>query len=373
MLGEDVAARAGADGDARASATATKASEHSLRVVQRAWRRVLGRRGLDTDTPFEEAGGDSLKLLTLHFELEREEKRELPLERFQGYQRPTDLAAVLDELLSDEDSPADTRPIISLIPGLGGDEPRLAHFRVGCGHALRFHVIKLPGWRALAQPAFGWEALVAGVADQIPSGPVLLAGYSFGAHVAVATADLLRRQGRDVGYIAPLDEAIPGVAVQPPPKLRNAIGHVIVGFQRGRPIESLAEAIAPHLAKPGARRMLQLGAAAWWLRLPPRLGFPLDHYLCKVMQDAVAHEWRDRQPCPSVVATLFRSEQRSADPRYDLGWRSLLPDLTVIPVSGSHQTMFEDANLAPLCRLFIDVVKAVIGANLKRGHEGASS
>jgi hypothetical protein len=105
----------------------------------------------------------------------------------------------------------------------------------------------------------------------------------------------------------------------------------------------------------------------------PAPGFPLDHYLCKVMQDAVAHEWRDRQPCPSVVATLFRSEQRSADPRYDLGWRSLLPDLTVIPVSGSHQTMFEDANLAPLCRLFIDVVKAVIGANLKRGHEGANS
>jgi amino acid adenylation domain-containing protein len=206
LLDYDVAARAGAHAEAHAGAMATKASERSLRVVRRAWRRVLGRRGLGTDTPFEEAGGDSLKLLTLHFELEREEKRELPLERFHGRQRPTDLAAVLDELLSDEDSPADTRPIVSLIPGLGGDEPRLAHFRVGCSQALRFHVIKLPGWQALARPGFGWEALVTAVADQIPSGPVLLAGYSFGAQVAVATADLLRRQGRDVDYAPPLPD-----------------------------------------------------------------------------------------------------------------------------------------------------------------------
>jgi hypothetical protein len=42
-------------------------------------------------------------------------------------------------------------------------------------------------------------------------------------------------------------------------------------------------------------------------------------------------------------------------------------------ISGLHQTMFEDAHLAPLRRLFIDALEAVTKANLKRGHDGASS
>src|SRR5262249_13556918 len=112
--------------DSAAGSRRVASVEASARAaVARAWQQTLDRAPFLPARPFEEAGGDSLRLLQFVFRLEQQCGRPLPLEAFSGTTRPSDFAPALDRLLDEARSGAGRSPTLFLLPGMGGDEPRL--------------------------------------------------------------------------------------------------------------------------------------------------------------------------------------------------------------------------------------------------------
>ena len=64
-------------------------------VVAQAWRQVLDHASFAADTPFDQAGGDSLRLLKLIFLMEEATGLRLPMEACHVGLRPSDFAQVL--------------------------------------------------------------------------------------------------------------------------------------------------------------------------------------------------------------------------------------------------------------------------------------
>ncbi len=174
------------------------------RSVYRAWRSVLGHRSLDEGISFEDAGGDLLKLLQLVLSLETALGRRLPLELFTGDMDPNDLIGILRaERARLGADVVDRRPTVFLLPGLDGDEPRLARFRDALNDRLRFVVIEYPDWPDMVSGRDNFDLFVDAAISQIraanPPDPLLLAGYSFGGDVAFAVASRLTASGQETG------------------------------------------------------------------------------------------------------------------------------------------------------------------------------
>jgi thioesterase domain-containing protein len=60
-----------------------------------------------------------------------------------------------------------------------------------------------------------------------------------------------------------------------------------------------------------------------------------------------------------VPAYLFRSDEFLPDAP-DFNWGSLCNQLQVIPVAGSHVTLFEPSSLEILCQRFLEAVQAAV-------------
>ena len=76
------------------------ASERARQLVARAWVRTLGRTSLEAESTFEEAGGDSLKLLALIFRIEEQLGTTVPLDLIDEHLRPSEFAVALDQWLN---------------------------------------------------------------------------------------------------------------------------------------------------------------------------------------------------------------------------------------------------------------------------------
>ena len=108
------------------------------------------------------------------------------------------------------------RPVVFLFPGLSGDDKEISLLRSGCSSSLRFVLIQPPNWSEIDYGLVNLDGLVSHCVAQIefgaPRGPILLAGYSFGGHVALAVASALEASGRRVGCLALLDTtAVPPI------------------------------------------------------------------------------------------------------------------------------------------------------------------
>ena len=104
----------------------------------------------------------------------------------------------------------DVAPVF-LLPGLFGDEPKLIHLRERLAGRISFVTMKIPDIEAPESLLSDLSAIGRIVADEIvrlrPTGPVSLAGYSFGASVALEVATQLTRANRTVGYLCIIDGA----------------------------------------------------------------------------------------------------------------------------------------------------------------------
>jgi pimeloyl-ACP methyl ester carboxylesterase len=160
---------------------------------------------------FEEAGGDSLKLLQLVLGLERPAGRRLKLDLFDPDMRMDDAVSIVGGMTSEDSDPEprDRRPMVFLLPGLDGDEPRLAAFRAELTDEVRFSVIDYPDWPETAASGGGFDTVVASAVSTIlakqTSGPIMLAGYSYGGDVGFAAAVRLITLGRTVAFLGILD------------------------------------------------------------------------------------------------------------------------------------------------------------------------
>src|SRR5690348_13285025 len=90
------------------------------------------------------------------------------------------------------------KPVLHLLPGLSGNFQELAALEAGCSSAIQIVKVGFPDWPEIHRRAIGLDALVKYCLRQItvsPDRPTLLAGYSYGGHVAYAIASELEKAG----------------------------------------------------------------------------------------------------------------------------------------------------------------------------------
>src|SRR5262249_20043951 len=165
----------------------------------------------------------------------------MPLELFHLAPRPSDFVHALDQRLALGPISADDRPTVFLLPGVYGFDSRLAYFSADCSHALRIIGVPYADWPEIGQPDVSFEKIVAGavafMTERAPTGPLLIAGQSYGGHVAYAAALALSAAGRSVGFLGILDTA--EVIRTPPLTLSTRLvdrarwGRVLQDLRRG--------------------------------------------------------------------------------------------------------------------------------------------
>jgi acyl-coenzyme A synthetase/AMP-(fatty) acid ligase/thioesterase domain-containing protein len=353
---------------ARPTRQAALPSEAALAVAQ-AWRRSFGRRSLRADEAFDTAGGDSLKLIRLIYDIEQRlgAYTFLPLDLFTVGMRPSEMVAAIEQAGRPAAGGApDDRPPLFLLPGLNGDEPLLALFRADLAPPLRCVTLRYPEWRELARPGYSLDQLAESLGRQIAAmaggEPVRLAGYSFGGGVAAAVALHLRQHGVPVCFLGLIDAGARFQGEIPPgPALRVAIagqGVMRQAVRERRLQDVLGMILAETLSRP--RLAPALRALARMRRLPPlpmRMRFACRAWLHSLLRAALLRRWYARlapQQVADVPVTLFRSEEHAPDEPADLGWSAIFRDVALVEVPGTHHTIFEAGNRAVLVARFIE-------------------
>jgi len=187
---------------------------------------LLGVEGVGREDPFVALGGDSLITLRLIEEIRRRTGHELPPAAAFGGLTVASLARHLPDAAPRAEG-ADADVVSCLVPiRPTGSRPPLFFVHPAAG--IVFPYFELARAMGNDQPFYGLQALgldgvsepdrtVEGMAARYvrvvqatrPSGPVLLGAYSFGSLVAYEMARQLTDAGRDVAYLALVDEPAP--------------------------------------------------------------------------------------------------------------------------------------------------------------------
>jgi acyl-coenzyme A synthetase/AMP-(fatty) acid ligase/thioesterase domain-containing protein len=343
-------------------------------AVAQAWKRNFGRRSLKADESFQAAGGDSLTLLRLAYDIEQRlgAFTFLPFDIFAPDMRPSEMAAAISRAGRQPPVRPDAAlPTLFLLPGLNGDEPLLGMFRADLAERLCVVTLGYPGWRRSTGREGELERLAEGLAARIareaPAGPIRLAGYSFGGVVAAAVAGKLLAAGREIGFLGLIDAAatLPPGPPQHGAALRNSIagqGVMRQALRERRLSDALGMMLAQTLARPGLAPVLARLARLPAPPLPMRLRFAGAAWLHSLLRAEASRAWlaRDGTRLPaSVRAVLFRSAQRAPGEADDLGWSARCARLEIVEVPGSHHGMFDAGHRAVLAERF---ARAACGA-----------
>lgn len=177
---------------------------------------VLGRQEFRETDDFFEFGGDSLRVVELMLAIEKELGLRVSLVQIQNRSTALDLAALMDE---EPDRLRVTRlevletgqnDSLMITYGIGGDTGFAKSFKefAGEGQAVAVFHSGPRDVRASSDQPFlelADECARLAIRDQ-PSGPFQLAGYSFGAQLAIATASRLVQLGREVAFVGLIDD-----------------------------------------------------------------------------------------------------------------------------------------------------------------------
>jgi thioesterase domain-containing protein len=296
-------------------------------VVTHAWIETLPG-PFDPTRTWEEAGGDSLASLHLLLALEKALCRKLSFDAIAPDMTAADMARSVVTLRAVR-LPTQV-PSVFLLPGILGDEPRLADFRRSFGDRLRFELIEHPG---LDQPAAILEdvsatALLAAqeIQRRQPHGEVLLAGFSFGGCVAFEVAHHLRAAQRVVAWIAILDTAF-GSPYRWNRFLRPAVllaGRIGASDRRRRALLGLVHRFQPN-------------RSAWLRRV-----------LQKYFRKRAINRWNPKPlPVPALLATSHPDE-----PAKRQRWNALCPGIRVVQLPGHHRALFQSPSIELLTPAF---------------------
>ena len=344
----------------------THPTQRSTDIVSKAWRRTFGRPAPQDGRSFDEAGGDSLRLLLLVLHLERSCGRVLSLDQFHGGLKPAEFALVLDRL-NEGRSPLvqDALPMVFLVPGKWGDTPLLALFRRACANAIRIVPTSYPDLRCLARGDF--EDIVAHLTAQIeqfaPEGAVLLAGYSMGGDFAYAVAERLSKRGRRISALLVLDTDAEDYNPGSSPPQRRSLAQRFSTLCRliaNRDWGTIAEVILTPamVTRPAGLHALRF-LLLFRFRANSHFMFQMSWHLRSMLVVFHREAWIRRAPATrlGVPVVLFRSEAGGVD----LGWQARTVSLTIVPVTGDHVSMLDRENSEVLVAEFNRAVHTASG------------
>jgi acyl-coenzyme A synthetase/AMP-(fatty) acid ligase/thioesterase domain-containing protein/acyl carrier protein len=358
-----------APGPAKAPQAPVAEGNRVRKAVEIAWSKLSDRASFEMGYSWGEAGGDSLKAMELIFSIEKALDLTVPLEFLDQTTTPKALIDSLDRLLA---APRSTRgswradektPLVFLMPGISGDEPALAMMRADLRAQLRFVTIKYPSAPTMFEADASFAAVVDAAIAQI-RGPartdeiIHLAGYSFGGFVAWEVACRLRAAGYRIGAIGLIDARRGGplAGVKPRPtissRVRSAVRNIMV------PPRQRADTILNW-----ARRAFYLGLPltvlsslhTWTMRLPPSMAVRLPrNYDRELRRRGLNHFGLSRLDHP---ATLFRSTEYAQE-FPDNGWSEVCPQLTIVPIDGTHSSILASPYRAVLAERLFETVAA---------------
>ncbi|MFN3431288.1 MAG: alpha/beta fold hydrolase, partial [Candidatus Sericytochromatia bacterium] len=192
------------------------------------WAEVLGLAEVGRNADFFELGGHSLAAVRVLSRVKAEFGRDVPLTGLFTTPTVAGLAALLTE------APGPAGPLVRLRAGRG--TPVVLAHALG-GHAAAYAELAraMPGDRAvyaLEHPGLSGTSVPEGVAElaaqyaqaiaaELPTGPLVVGGWSAGGAIAHELACQLQAAGREVPLLALIDAAVPSGAT-----LSDALGEV---------------------------------------------------------------------------------------------------------------------------------------------------
>lgn len=333
-------------------------------AVERAWSRILDQRSYQTNTPWREAGGDSLGALSLLHDLERYIGRSIPMDLLRNDMTPDYLVRSIGAMCDASNiqtggAQPDLRlPLVFLMPPAYGDLPALVEFRAALSERLRFDVIQYPSLTEMVDHGAGFDLLVDAAVNRINAvcedDACVLAGYSFGGLVAFEAARRLLEMGREVNLLALIDTRLDHSPEQRPGIFARAAAYI--GKTWSHPEKLYRDSVwlilsfvARHSSLALLRRIDDLTK-----KLPGSTAVALRVEIFTLLRAHAIRGWTFKPL--DVPTTLLRSEDTPAS-RHDLGWGTLCSQLTVRPVPGGHRSLFEPRYRAALCEQFVRVVR----------------
>lgn len=313
------------------------------------WERILpGTKA--AGSRWDDAGGDSLKLLQFVMELETALGRELNLDAFTVGMSFADAVKAASAGRDAGGSPvevSDARPILFIVPGSIGYGPSLAAFGVEMSNIARVVAVRYGDLGDLLKGHGTIPRMVDAVVDQIrqvqPDGNVNLIGYSLGGGVAFEVAAILAAEGRSVTFLGILDTNIgPGKHDYRETLARTAQR---IHAHRVTVDRMLLRALAKTFANFGAEALLARGIEGLRWKAFARMRFILRLELEEILRMRAFGQWltqpKARLPIP---ATLFRCRRKGIPT--DLGWSNFVTGLNIVPIAGGHLDMLIEPHLS---------------------------
>jgi thioesterase domain-containing protein/acyl carrier protein len=329
------------------------------------WRELLGIEEVGRDDDFFDLGGNSLIGLRMFARIGREFGASLPLSTLLRAKNVRALAAIIGTGPDQKGShPAHLATIQPL-----GHQPPIFAIHGGDGGVIfyrelaerlstdrPFHAIESPHLGSSEAIEIGSiEKTAAAYIELIrsirPTGPYLLAGYSFGGLVAYEMAKQLVAAGESVPYLALFDTLNPVAPI----RSYSITERVAVRWrsQNGMPLLGKVKTLAERFANGvETSRRIKAEVAAAGRALPADA-----HSELRAVQLREAHHEAMKIYQPSFYAgkmTLFRADavNDKFEVPSDYGWSHLVRELEILDVPGEHLTLFDKENAPALARAF---------------------
>jgi thioesterase domain-containing protein/acyl carrier protein len=327
--------------------TAPAAVASSLQaLVAEAWQQALKIKQLDPAQSWQDAGGDSLGILQLLLKIERRCGCVLSFDMIDPAMRVGELVALIEQGPHFQES---ALPLVHLLPGFLGDEPSLASFRRALHGRIAFNLLDIAD---LNEPAavlkdmqqIGSMAALA-IERRQPSGPIVLAGYSFGGSVAYEAARSLINSGREVALLAIFDSKF-GVAA-------SGVGRTSAQSRTWKRRSRLRAALSWDFGRASILAALN--------RMPWSFEHRIRRYLFRLFREDTLHSW---SPAPLDVDTFLAVSNEYQAKTLGI-WRWLCPRLNVARLPGAHTDIFQAPAATLLIPAFEDHVRRAITDNSK--------
>jgi acyl-coenzyme A synthetase/AMP-(fatty) acid ligase/thioesterase domain-containing protein len=309
-------------------ATPFAAPEDELhQAVAGVWEEVLDLRPIGIHDDFGELGGDSLAAVEIVTELNRSLSREVPLATFVDAATVAQMADVLRRGVEPELDTAlvalhahGSRPPIFCVHGGGGNVLVFRSLADELSAEQPFYAFQLAGASALH--ALGHvERLAAVYVEELrrqhPTGPFVLAGFSFGGAVAFEMARRLERAGDPPALVVILDTTAPHLVHQRHANQR--LHRRVLRWAKLTARQALWSSL--RRTEPGRAMLRRVGGPDW-------------HWFNRLTQRSMG---RYHPGTYRGDVLVLSTAHKSWAP--DLGWsRYVEGEVAVLPVDGTHQS-----------------------------------
>ncbi|NUU45271.1 AMP-binding protein [Tardiphaga robiniae] len=316
------------------------------KIVAQVWTRILGT--TDVASRWDEAGGDSLKLLRCVMELEELVGQELNMEAFTVDMSAADMIQIVAAggRSQRQQAAGEFLPHLVMLPGSIGYGPSLAAFGAQLSKTAHVIPIRYPDLTSALTGCGSVDHMATLALEQInavhPRGDIRLIGYSLGGGVAFEVAARLIAEGRSVKFLGILDTNIGPRRSDYRETLSRTLQRV--RSHRVTMYRMLCRAIAKCVARLHWEvKFCRILDARIWTRLAGTR-FMLKLELEEILRMQEFGRWvASAKPRLPITGTLFLCNRRGSPAH--LGWDSLFAKLEVIPIAGGHLDLVIDPHL----------------------------